>query len=271
MTKRSILSFSTFEGFSKTGNGGVFEISNSEVFINCCSFLTNSCTEHGGGFYMASSILHINKTSFEKCYSSAKTDGKEGNAIFYSGSSADINEISTFMCGISEYYSDSSIAIFDSIGKTTNYNASTNYGIKGASGIRYSTPTEGSIIKFIQVIDSHDHTAIEINSSPQTISSCNFLNFNNNLYVLYENGNSLITLINCIFWDIEAQKFESNGYKYAAIDCYSNCFSEINLTSSANINIISNNLYCNIRSRKNFDKCHKSTLILFILSTLTMS
>ena len=158
------------------GNGGAIEITSNDAIIQVkySSFVDNSASQYGGSIYCTTLYSTIEFSSFLKCYVSQNADNKWGNAAYFRTGQSKLYCNNLCNCGYSKTNGDSSVVC--SFVSLSTLNASKNYGYGGSSSV--SVQPEGdnelcSILKFMNVVDTHDNCAVESNQNI-TIYSTNF-------------------------------------------------------------------------------------------------
>ena len=219
---RALVEFAALRNIQSPNNGGVLSIGQTTIYIICCTFYNDSTQEMGGCIYGNNSRINIEKTTFSNCYST-KNDGLHGNVAFIEGDQVHISNCETYLCGCdTTKCSDSSIHIENSYNEITNYNASTNYGVRGASGFSIHSALEDSIAKYCNIIDSHDYMFVESLTKPYSIYNTNFIKANNdNNYIIYVASSNILTVVNCVFIEMNQKRLVYSNYIVTFINCTS--------------------------------------------------
>ena len=260
-----------FENFHQSDFGSVFSISDSSLDIQCCYFAENSCNNEGGCIYCLNSDLIIEKTSFYKCCSQAHKNDFYGNVLLINGIKALVKNINTYLCSYSEELSsDSSLAFLSSLVTLSFYNASNNYGYKGASGYTLKYTLDNSIVSYTNIVDSRDESVVQSSTKCFSIYNSNFINCVYCTYILYQNTDDMIILHDCIFMNTGSNPFVYSNYHIIAYNTkadrsYGDIIKSDNL-SSQEINIDYN---CNQKQNENdiFDTfSYIKTFRIFIIS-----
>ena len=171
------ISYSTFQNFHSSENGGVFSIFQGTVKIECCYFLENSSPLNGGSCYIENGFSALSKVSFMRSFSAANSEQSYGNAVYVNGGNVSLNCIETCQCGISrEQSTDTSIALHFAARVSVKYNATSNYGNNGGSGFNIHSPPIEPTVRFVSVVTAYDFRFIEFGTVKCNIEQCNFIN-----------------------------------------------------------------------------------------------
>ena len=211
---------SIFSGISKTGNGGVFEVSTKKLFVTFCFFNNITTTEHGGSIYCSNCVSDISLSCFYESYSTKYKNAVYGNAIFAYGNKFCASNLNVRKCGKSKTLcSDSSLKADSCLAKVGNFNSSCNYGREGCGGISYFDASEGSYVKYMHAVNSYDSFVIE-SSNIYTARLCNFYNNTGCLAgFLWQTGNNKIKFDSCIFILLKTP-FSWSSFSYYAENCF---------------------------------------------------
>ena len=215
-----------FVDIYKDGNGGAIEVSGKLLLVSFCFFTNLSVSTHGGSISCNNSYCKIKKSCFYRSYSTKhKNDAGFGNAIFANKHEIVCDNINIRKCGPSaDLGSDSSFKTSNCLNKIENYNASCNYGLGGASGISIIGAIEVSSIRFMNVVDAFDSSAIE-SSKIYYVNNSNFINTKGCLRsFLWESANNQISFDTCIFIQSKSpfssiHTITSNTIEYSAVNC----------------------------------------------------
>ena len=274
MATDSLISSSYFADLYHSGDGGVIYSINKKISIICCYFHNDYCTENGGCAFVQNGILCINKTLFKSCYSSAKTNGICGNALYIKEKELSFNESTTYLCGPSQtQYSDSSVYTYKAKTIINKYNATTNYGTEGAAGFSIDG-LDGTFVKYSMIVDGHDGYMLE-STFLYDVNNTNFVNCTScTRNICYCSGDNLIRFVSCIFWNTGTLGLVCYSRTYTAIDCLSNSnlFSSVTNTGSIHITSLTMNYKCsskiirtcNIRRSNHLIKYCRIIIILLI-------
>ena len=171
------IEFSVFSDFHRSGNGGVMSFDNFNFVLHCCSFFRNTVTVSGGCIYCSDSNSNISTSTFSHCSSTSHKDNDSGNAIYQYRNVFSLCESSVFQCGDSQSESsDSCIKTVSAMTVVSIYNASSNCGFFGASGISIQETLTNSFVKYMNVYDICDYHAIESRSKNTVLIGATLLN-----------------------------------------------------------------------------------------------
>ena len=211
-----------FVDIYKDGSGGAIAVSDKQLLVSFSFFTNMSASLHGGSIFCNNSYCTIKKTCFYRSYSTKHEDNAgRGNAIYFTKYKITCDNINTRRCGpSSDLGCDSAIILIDCLVKNENYNASSNYGIGGTAGISVMSNVDDSFVKFMNVVDAYDSSAIE-SSRIYNVYYSNFINTKGCLRsFLWESGDNQINFVSCIFIQTHST-FSSWDRKYSAENCVS--------------------------------------------------
>ena len=242
----SVVAKSIFKEISNSGDGGVFRVTDKNLNITCCVFESTFCTNRGGSLFLSNCKLNINRTTFSRCYTSAYTNGIYGNSIYINQNSANLECISTYLCGPSaKLCSDSSIYVETCVTKIKFYNSSNNYGIGGSSAVRITYSVDGSDVRYINSDASNDLVVFESCSNLVTIYNSNVVNITSaNRYIYWTDKNNVIAFNGCIFWDCTVVNIACSNTQCTFTNCYSNSITGISTTTKKKLNEITFVIIC---------------------------
>ena len=220
------ISFSIFQNFHSSENGGVFSIHQRTVQIECCYFMDNSTPQNGGSCYINEGSSKLSKVSFVRSYSTANSE----------------NCIQACQCGISRGLSTDTAVKFlysPSI-SIIQYNSSKNYGNNGGSGFNIHYPQLEPIVKFLSVETAYDYRFIEFGDANCNLERCNFINSTEvNDVVIYIHRNNQVTLNYCVLYDLKSTKIFYSTYTSIFYDCQSDqLYSFSGITQTQDVQII---------------------------------
>ena len=219
-----MISNALFKDLGSVANGGAICSSGRDISIKCCKFILNKVSQQGGSINFQNGKLAISKTMFYECYSSNNTNNVRGNAIYMNTNEFLLNDSTTCLCGkTAKLCSDSSISIYLSKVVVEEYNASNNYGVHGASFIEIRSGVDGSKVEYSQCIDCKDTYEIISLDKWYKAEKCNFIDCASCNYVIYESGDNMMTLISCLFWNLNKAQLSHSGHVIKLINCTSNC------------------------------------------------
>lgn len=264
------VTYSTFYNFAGSQYGSVFNILSFNCEVYCCHFEENSASISAGSIYLKDGSLKISKTSFKACYSTKHENEFYGNAVYIEGNPFTFEDTSTYLCGKTDTLStDSSIAAKGAKTTVKNYNATTNYGIWGASAINIMSCQENTKVKYIQSIDGRDAHSVEVRSNKYCINNSNFINCTGHSNLLWESANNLMTFDSCIFWNV-GNVISQNSVEFIAINCVTNnnAITAMTYSSILNTNKVEVKLNCKRRTCKIYKRNNNiiNILIFVILS-----
>ena len=274
--------FSSCHDCHSSTNGGVMDISNKiSVNVICSFFTNNSCTHHGGCFYIFNSSTRILKSIFIGCYSSARSASYRGNAVNIDGNTCNhvIENSATYKCGPSAQESSDTAIFSTGTTKLLLYNATNNYGTQGASGININSGSSQPTAKFITISTGYDTRFYEQAATDINIEKVNFINSTqNNDCLIYSNG-CTTTAISCIFSQIDTTetKLSKNNnviFNSCTIDSsLSSSIQGITVISSIKTFTYSPQIECNIKiqTKSNFSFFYLFQTVLICNSILIIS
>ena len=222
----SVVSYCTFIGFSKNGNGSVIESNGINITFKCTKFTKNYASNFGGSIFLENSQLFLIKSSFLKCSTPQQENNIGGNAVCHYGPEAIISDVSISECGpIGNPSGDSSFRSTYSKVQLKLLNSSSNQGSTGSSAFSFNSCLSGSNGSFLNVYDVRDEFAIEVSADQGLvpISLSNFVKFNPDLNsnVIWMRKEGLFEFKSCCFYETNGVSFSASDRKCTLTDCVS--------------------------------------------------
>ena len=230
-----VVSYTFFYATHSEGFGGVLKIGSIvSLTIAHSVFSTISSTSYGGAVYSTSQTCSLSFSSFFSCYSSQSTsrDNIYGNAVFHNGTNSHISHNEFHKCGPDSKTGDSSISCI-SVVSCEYQNATHNHGIGGSSGMSCRATSSENFVKYLNVVNAYDYTAIEC-CSKLLVTFSNFLNTSNLVWaVIYQAGINMMEFDTCVFIN-SPDKFSYNNRPCKFTNCRSDKTFE-SMTSTNNV------------------------------------
>ena len=174
--------FSSFVGFNSSVSGGILSISKQKYNIFCCYFEEISTLKSDGSCFIHGSSGKISKTIFYRSYSTEHSSNVYfGNAVCSEYSSIYVDHCSTLLCGPSQELStDSCFKLNNGYASISFFNATSNYGIDGASAINIDYSNPAPVFKYVSIVSGYDNRFVEIGVSYLQMEKSNFINSTEN-------------------------------------------------------------------------------------------
>ena len=257
MSKTGCISFSVFQDFHGSNNGGVLNVDDIVLHIKCSYFTKNSCQSEGGCLYCTNTNLIISKTTFTHCFSTKYANNMYGNAIYHNENNATIENMIVCLCSDSNEQNkctDSSILFTKCFASIKFLNSSDNCGYRGAAGITIMYPEENSIMKYTNVINGRDESMIQNSYNELTVEKSNIIHcLQCSALVIFQHESKTISLKHCYIWDIGDIPITNSNMELIAFDTYCDkAFGDIKKMEQLTTVDIIFNFKCPIFSKKSF-------------------
>ena len=264
-----------YENFFSPSNGGVFSVQKVILSIRGCYFCNCSNPSYGGAVYADNCVSCVKNTVFDKCYVSSFINDYWGNSIHITKGKIEIDEISTYMCGLPNKKCGDSAISCQSLAYLTYINSTYNYGAGGGSLASLLNANSGSYLKYCNCYEPRDIRTVETNYIVITIENTNFINCSQLEEALfYSETHQQFVLSYCVVWDL-GNKILSY-YQISVQNCLSNTLTQTGFTPISTITTFQNqiNIKLNLKNKcvtvnpYKYLTMYKSSVFIFILALI---